>query len=311
MKYLIAALLLSLSTQAGAQEYRLPFEGRWFVLQGGDTPNVNQHMSVRAQWFGLDFGKVGGPSKRELTRGTPSEPEDFYSWGQPVLAPIDGEVVAAVDSFPDNPLGTKDARHPAGDHVVIKTASDQFVFLAHLQRGTVVVRVGRQIKRGDRVGLCGNSGNSDFPHIHMHVQDTPILNAGQGQNPTFTHIDVELTGKQFSDVSWPLIRGLFVSMHSSAQSNGQALTESEALTMAVKLANEECEAKYSSSPFSLSSYAIEFKDRRWHWGSMDAAGKKGFSAVVSFGPRGEDQTVEVFLSTDRIIVPHRGSDQRE
>ena len=180
-------------------------------MQGGDTPNVNEHMRLPAQWFGIDFAKVGGSSQRELASGTPSKVEDFFSWGQPVLAPIDGEVITVVDALPDNPLGTKDPQHPAGNYVVIKAAADRFVFLAHMQRGSVSVKVGQQLKRGQRLGLCGNSGNSDFPHIHMHVQDNAELNAGQGQNPVFADITVELTGKRFSNVTWPLIRGLFVS----------------------------------------------------------------------------------------------------
>lgn len=211
MKWLTLVLLLGASTHAGAQEYRLPFDGRWFVGQGGDTANVNHHMSVRAQWFGVDFAKVGGASGRELARGTPSKIDDFYSWGAVVRAPANGKIVALVETLPDNALGTKDAGHPAGNHVVIKVAERRFVFLAHLQRGTVALAVGQRVKRGDRIGLCGNSGNSDFPHVHMHVQDTPDLNDGQGQNPTFLNINVELTGKRFSKVTWPLIAGLFVS----------------------------------------------------------------------------------------------------
>jgi hypothetical protein len=210
-----AALLLFLAAfSAHAQEYRLPFDGRWFVMQGGDTFNVNQHMSVRAQWFGLDFAKVGGPSRRELTRtAPPSQLESFYSWGEPVLAPADGDVAAVIDALPDNPLGVKDADNPAGNHVVIAVAPARFVFLAHFQRGTIIVKAGQRVKRGQVLGRCGNSGNSDFPHIHMHVQDTAKLNDGTGQNAIFANIDVELTGKLFENVTWPLIRGLFVTNH--------------------------------------------------------------------------------------------------
>lgn len=100
---------------------------------------------------------------------------------------------------------------PAGNHVVIRRSDGQFVFLAHMQKGSVSLKVGETVRRGQRVGLCGNSGNSDFPHVHLHVQDTPELNAGRGLNPVFGPINVELTGRQFSQVVWPLIRGLFVS----------------------------------------------------------------------------------------------------
>jgi murein DD-endopeptidase MepM/ murein hydrolase activator NlpD len=210
MRILVAVVLLGLAAPASAQEYRLPFDGRWFVLQGGDTLNVNRHMGVRAQWFGLDFAKVGGAGGKQLARGAASKMEDYYSWGEPVRAPTGGEVIAVVKDQPDNPLGTKDAKHPAGNHVVIRTRSGVFVFLAHLRHDSAGVRVGQTVKPGDRLGLCGNSGNSDFPHVHMHVQDTPDLNVGQGQNQTFADINVELTGKRFSKVTWPLITGLFV-----------------------------------------------------------------------------------------------------
>ena len=174
----------------------LPFSGRWFVMQGGDTRNVNQHMSGRA-----------------LSPGDPRRPEDFFSWNEPVLSPADGTIVALDDAQPDNALGMKDPLHPAGNHVVIQTAPDRFVFVAHLRSGSIEVAIGRKVRRGDRLGRCGNSGNSDFPHIHVHVQDARTLNEGNGINPVFEHADVELTGKTFADVTWPMIRGLFVSPH--------------------------------------------------------------------------------------------------
>jgi murein DD-endopeptidase MepM/ murein hydrolase activator NlpD len=70
--------------------------------------------------------------------------------------------------------------------------------------------VGQTVTTGQEIGQCGNSGNSDTPHIHLHVQDVPTLNEGQGQSVTFKGINVELTGKRFEGVDWPLIRGLFV-----------------------------------------------------------------------------------------------------
>jgi len=112
-----------------------------------------------------------------------------------------------INDRPDNPLGTKDAESPGGNHVVLKLAERRFVFLAHMQRGSVPVKPGDAVRRGQRLGVCGNSGNSDFPHVHLHVQDTPDLNKGRGQTAVFGPINVELSGKQFPGVSWPLIRG--------------------------------------------------------------------------------------------------------
>jgi hypothetical protein len=206
----VAAGVLGMAVSCGAQELHLPFHGRWFVMQGGDTINVNQHMAVDAQWYGLDFMKVGGPSQRALTAAEKPAASDYYSWGEEVVSPAAGTVKSVVDGLPDNPLGTKDPKNPAGNHVVIEAAKDRFVFVAHLQKGSVRVKAGQKLAVGDPLGLCGNSGNSDAPHVHLHVQDTPTLNRGNGQNPVFTGINVELTGKVFRKVDWPLIRGLFV-----------------------------------------------------------------------------------------------------
>ncbi len=203
-------IMLLTAITASAAEFHLPFNGRWFVAQGGDTPNVNHHMLARAQAYGVDLARVGGPAERALARGDGSRLEDFYSWQQPVLAPVDGVATIIVDSYPDNPLGTRDEKHPFGNVVVIRTSDNRYVFLAHLANGSIKIKSGDRLRSGELVGLCGNSGNSDFPHIHMHVQDS-LGSDATGLNVVFSHIDVELSGKKFSDVEWPLIRGLFVS----------------------------------------------------------------------------------------------------
>lgn len=211
LRRITPVLMSAIALCASAQELVLPFEGRWFVAQGGDTLNVNHHMAVRAQWYGVDFVKVGGGSGRALASvDNPSRLEHFYSWDQPVLAPVEGVVVAVVTDLPDNPLGKKDVRHPAGNHVVIRTDAGTHVFLAHLERGSVALKVGQRLARRQVVGRVGNSGNSDFPHLHVHMQDTPAINAGEGLNMIFAGMHVELTGKVFEGVTWPLLRGLFV-----------------------------------------------------------------------------------------------------
>ena len=193
---------------------RLPFDGRWFVMQGGDTVNVNHHMAFEPQWYAVDFAKLGGSVDRELSRCTPSRCADFFGWEAEVLAPVDGTVVIVEDQWPDNELGVHDPSHPAGNHVVI-VHSNAFYWLAHFKRGSIAVRVGDQVRRAQPLGLCGNSGNSDFPHIHLHVSSSPRFTEGRGQNMVFGPIDVELTGSLFTNVSWPLIRGVFVRNHLS------------------------------------------------------------------------------------------------
>jgi hypothetical protein len=195
---------------SGIEKYQLPFAGRWFVMHGGDTLNVNHHMAVSTQWYGIDFMKVGGPSSRALLKSNGNKVEDFYSWGEDVFAPISGKLEIVVDGLPDNRIGVQDKKYIAGNHVVIQTEANKFVFVAHLQYGSVCLKCGNNIMAGQLIGKCGNSGNSSAPHIHLHTQDTPTFNKGNGQNMIFKGINVELTGKIFENVDWPLIRGLFV-----------------------------------------------------------------------------------------------------
>ncbi|MGA9451230.1 MAG: M23 family metallopeptidase [Verrucomicrobiia bacterium] len=191
-------------------KYHLPFAGRWFVAHAGDTLNVNHHMRARAQRYGIDFMKVGGSSSRRLFKSDGKTIEDFYSWGESVFAPVSGKLEAAIDGLPDNPIGIFDKQNTCGNYVVIRTKAGKFAFIAHLQNGSVNVKCGDDVKAGQPIGKCGNSGNSNAPHIHLHTQDTPAFNKGTGQNMVFGGINVELTGKIFENVDWPLIRGLFV-----------------------------------------------------------------------------------------------------
>ena len=207
----ISALACLLITPAMAVELKLPASGTWFVVQGGDTLNVNHHMSLRAQWYGIDLMKVDGLGGRSLSQKNSKKKEDFYSWDQSITSPSIGEVIQVVDGLPDNELGTKDKKNPAGNYVVIKTEEDAYIFLGHLKKNSIAVKVGDSLVIGDPIAKCGNSGNSDYPHIHMHMQDAAIFNQGTGLNMTFTELDINLSGKTFENVDWPLIKGLFIS----------------------------------------------------------------------------------------------------
>ena len=57
--------------------------------------------------------------------------------------------------------------------MIIQHGSAEYSLLAHLRRGSVSVRVGEAVTRGQPVGECGNSGFSTVPHLHFQVQDRP------------------------------------------------------------------------------------------------------------------------------------------
>ncbi len=207
---LFAVFISLASVTVTAAEYRLPFEGRWFVSAGGDTINVNHHMVERSQWYAIDFLKTGDPGDRGVAKSNAVKVEDFYSWGQKVLSPVDGVIRTVHDGEVDNPIGTTDKQNAFGNYVMIEAGPAEFVYLAHFQKDSITVQAGQKVQAGNLLGKCGNSGNTSSPHIHMHVQDRAGLYTGTGQNITFRRIDVLLSGKQFDNVDWPLLQGLFV-----------------------------------------------------------------------------------------------------
>jgi murein DD-endopeptidase MepM/ murein hydrolase activator NlpD len=156
---------------------RLPFEGEWFVYWGGRTIEQNYHAADRAQRFAIDFVM----RRNGVTHsGDASRLDSYFCWDQPILAPADGTVVAVADGLPDQAIGQTDAQNAAGNHVVLDLGEGEFAFLAHLKRGSVAVKVGDKVAPGQELGRCGNSGNTSEPHLHFHLQTTPVLHQGEG-----------------------------------------------------------------------------------------------------------------------------------
>jgi murein DD-endopeptidase MepM/ murein hydrolase activator NlpD len=168
----------------------LPFEGEWFVFWGGRTIETNYHAADKAQRFAYDFLVHRNGSSHS---GDPSKLENYHCWNQVVLAPADATVAAVADGLPDQPIGQADAQNVAGNHVVLDLGDSEFAFLAHLKRGSVAVKAGDRVERGQPLGRCGNSGNTSEPHLHFHLQTTPDLTQGEGL-PAFFH-DYRADGK--------------------------------------------------------------------------------------------------------------------
>ena len=147
---------------------RLPFEGEWYVIQGGRTVAENYHAAYADVRFAVDFVKVEGYSTH---RGQGHVNSDYYCFGEPVLAPAPGTVIIADDGHPDNDPGKVDKAHPKGNHVVIDHGNDEFSFLAHFKQGTIVVKAGDRVDAGQELGRCGNSGMTSEPHVHFQLHN--------------------------------------------------------------------------------------------------------------------------------------------
>jgi Peptidase family M23 len=154
----------------GGQPVDLAFPVRdvdWYVGQGGGVPVLNYHGAVRAQAYALDIVALNGFGMR--AKGLqPADLEEYAIYGEAVVAPCDGRVASVRDGLPDLKPTERDPANPAGNHVVVVCRGGT-VILAHLKPGSIEVTPGEQVRARDAIGAVGNSGNTDEPHLHIHV----------------------------------------------------------------------------------------------------------------------------------------------
>ncbi len=149
----------------------LPFHGEWSVWQGCDGPWTH-----RGPWrHACDFVLRGEDGN--TYRGPGDRLEHYLAYRKPVLAPVRGRVAKIVAELPDNPVGESDRQRSWGNLVILADERGFFVELSHFAQGSIRVVEGQWVERGALLGLCGNSGNSPEPHIHVQVQATDRVGA--------------------------------------------------------------------------------------------------------------------------------------
>lgn len=106
------------------------------------------------------------------------------AYGQPIYAVADGTIYGVVNKFqnqvPFKVAGSDRYSYPAGNSIVLKMDNGLYGMYAHLQPGSIKVKTGDKVKKGDVIAMLGNSGNSTGPHLHFHVVDDPHILASNG-----------------------------------------------------------------------------------------------------------------------------------
>jgi murein DD-endopeptidase MepM/ murein hydrolase activator NlpD len=154
-------------------EFQLPFDGEWLTFWGGDTKDRNHHHDVLCQRYAFDFIQTDKDGK--FYKSTGSTNLDYYSFGKDVLAVQNGVVVEAIDGMLDNKPGNLNSFNVMGNCIMIKHDEDVFSVVGHLKQNSILVRPGDSVRIGQKIAECGNSGNTTDPHLHFHVQDSPIF----------------------------------------------------------------------------------------------------------------------------------------
>jgi len=186
----------------------LPFAGFWVVESGGVERKDSHSWNVFNQRYAYDFLVKDEEGKTHRHEGRVLE--DYYSFGQAILSPADGLVMQTRDGIRDNPrLGSIDvqARTFQGNFIVIRHAQGEYIYLAHLKEGSLVVKPGDLVKRGQTIGRCGNSGHSTEPHLHFQVQDRGSFNSAIGLPVEFSAFVLQKGGQAHEVTSGYLTKG--------------------------------------------------------------------------------------------------------
>lgn len=158
-----ALAFLALATPAGAFDLGFPL-----ACDLGTTCYIQQYVDHDP-----------GPGAQDFTCGDQSYHDhngtDFavptvaaMRAGVAVLAAADGKVKASRDGIAD--FAPVIAGKECGNGVVIDHGAGWETQYCHLRQGSITARNGDLVTQGTSLGLLGQSGLADFPHLHLSVR---------------------------------------------------------------------------------------------------------------------------------------------
>lgn len=190
---------------------RSPVQGsNWLASDGPSNDADNHHRrgifvyggrALISRRYAIDWTQVENGASFS---GNASDKRSYFAYGKPVLAVADATVVNAKDGLPDNVPGHNtpehEGFHPAvpltmdthgGNTIVLDLGSGQFADYFHLQPGSLRVKVGDRVRRGQVIALIGDSGDAREPHLHFEITNSTKLLAGEGLPYLIDHFRVK------------------------------------------------------------------------------------------------------------------------
>ncbi len=112
-------------------------------------------------------------------QGDPTRNSSYFCYRDTLFAVAGGVVVATSDTMTENDgnthnhLNFKAPIDYAGNYMIINIGNGHYAMYAHCVKGSIMVKAGDQVTEGMPLALLGNSGNSDAPHLHFQIGDSP------------------------------------------------------------------------------------------------------------------------------------------
>jgi len=163
----------------------------WVAMNGCCEVGVHRSSSIAcngglylAQRFAIDWMQLDKNGK--FISGDGADVHAYAGYGAQVLAVADGTVVGIEDGLEDQKPGTLPDPSTItidtvdGNHIVLDLGGGVYAFYAHLQKGSLKVKLGDRVKRSQVLAKLGNTGNSSAPHLHFHLMQSPSVLCSNG-----------------------------------------------------------------------------------------------------------------------------------
>ncbi len=202
-----------------------PLKGMRWVAAGGCCSPYSYHRGATlpingtlrvAERYAIDFVQLN--DRNMIYSGPQDQLSSYAFFGDQIYSVADGIVVQTADGLPEQVPGKLPEggtfQMAAGNHVVVDIGKGRYAFYAHMQPASVRVKVGDKVVTGQVLGVLGNSGNTDAPHLHFHLMDGPSPLRSNGLPFVFTSFE----GQGVLSDEKPLFAGGEVNIDKSALS---------------------------------------------------------------------------------------------
>ncbi len=144
--------------------------------------------------FAIDWIRVG--AQGGFAHGDGAKPAQWLGYGADVLAVADatvastGEGIGESATLADHAAQKVPLEDAAGNYVALDLGDGRYAFYEHLRPGSITVKAGQRVQRGQVIGQLGFTGESTGPHLHFHVADAAAPLAAEGLPYGFARLNV-------------------------------------------------------------------------------------------------------------------------
>lgn len=194
-------------------DYIFPLKGSLCIVQ--NPMCLTAHRQALSQEFAIDIfdSRLGESGEFSTTsKSSPTKLSDYYIFQRAIMAIGDGIVEEIGDKFPEAEMS--DPRNFSeeffaelrkqlvpkigfknficGNYIIINHNNGEFSFYGHLSEGSIRVKVGDEVKKGEIIGKVGNTGHSTEPHLHFHLMDSEDFLEANGLPVMFENVPIDM-----------------------------------------------------------------------------------------------------------------------